>query len=95
VRFFTGLLLGFVATGVNFGILYAVVRWLVRGQEGMARYIAPLAQVGRYIIFAAIIFLAVRYRLGSVWGLLAGVTIGIAGFLVWQVVTNARNRRSS
>ena len=95
MRFVAGLLLGLVATGVNFGILYMVVRWLVRGQSGPARYIAPLAQVGRYLIFGAIIFVAVHYRLGTVWGLLAGVTIGIAGFMVWQVVTNARNRPSS
>ena len=95
MRFFTGVLLGFVATGVNFGILYAVVRWLVWGQGGIARYIAPLAQVVRYGIFGVIVYLTLWYRLGSVWGLLAGVTIGIAGFLVWQVVTNARNRRSS
>jgi hypothetical protein len=95
VRFLAGLVLGLVATGVNFGILYMVVRWLVRGTSGAARYIAPLAQVARYFIFGAIIYLALRYRLGTVWGLLAGVTIGIAGFMVWQVVTNARNRPSS
>jgi hypothetical protein len=94
VRFLAGLLLGLVATGVNFGILYMIVGWLVRGQGGIARYIAPLAQVGRYVIFGAIVYLALRYRLGSVGGLLTGVTVGITGFLVWQVVTNARNRRS-
>ena len=95
MRFVAGLLLGLVATGVNFGILYMVVRWLVRGQSGPARYIAPLAQVVRYGIFGVIVYLTLWSRLGSVWGLLAGVTIGIVGFLVWQVVTNARNRPSS
>ena len=94
MRFLVGLLLGLAATGVNFGILYVVVRWLVRGQAGAAPYLAPLAQVARYVIFGAIVFVAIHYRLGSVWGLLAGVTVGITGFLIWQVVTNARNRRS-
>jgi hypothetical protein len=95
VKFLAGLLLGLAATAANFGILFAVVRWLVRRQSGPARYIAPLAQVVRYVLFVAIIYLALRFRLGSVGGLLAGVTVGIVGFMVWQAVNNARNRRSS
>ena len=95
MRFFYGLLLGFAATGINFIILYTVVRWLIRGQSGAPRYVAPLAQIVRYGIFGAIVFLTIRFRIGSPWGLLAGVTIGIAGFLTWQLVYNARYRRSS
>jgi len=94
VKFFFGLLLGVAATGANFVILYTVVSWLVRGKSGPASYIAPLAQVVRYGLFGVIVYLTLRYELGSVLGLLSGVTVGIAGFLVWQVVTNARNRRS-
>lgn len=95
MRFFYGLLLGFAATGVNFGVLYAVVRRLVREQSGPARYIAPVAQVVRYVLFAAVVYVTLRYRLGSTWGLLAGVTLGIAGFMAWQITNNARHRRSS
>jgi hypothetical protein len=93
VRFLVGLLIGLVATGANFAILYVVVRWLMRRQSGAVRYVAPLSQLGRYVIFGAIIYLALRFRLGSVWGLLAGVTAGIAAFMVWQISSNARNRR--
>jgi hypothetical protein len=95
MRFALGLLLGLVATGANFAILYTVVRSLVRRQTGAARYLVPAFQVVRYALFGAIIYLALRLQLGSVLGLLAGVTLGIIMFFVLQVVINARNRRSS
>jgi hypothetical protein len=94
MRFALGVLLGLVATGANFAILYAVVRSLVRRQSAAARYLVPVFQVVRYALFAAIIYLALRFQLGSVLGLLAGVTLGIAGFFALQVVSNAGNRRS-
>jgi hypothetical protein len=94
VKFVTGLLLGLVATGANFAILYMVVRSLVRRQSGAARYLVPLFQVIRYALFAAIIYAALRFQLGTVWGLMTGVTLGIAAFFTLQVVVNARNRRS-
>ena len=95
MRFFCRLVAGLPATGVNFIILYAVVRWLVRGNPSPARYVAPLSQVVRYGIFGVIVYLALRYQVGSPGGLLAGVTVGIVGFMVWQLAYNARNRRSS
>jgi hypothetical protein len=95
VKFLTGLLLGLVATAANFAVLYAVVRTMIRQQSVAARYLVPVFQVVRYGLFAGIIFLALRFQLGSVLGLLAGVTLGIAGFFTLQAVVNARNRRSS
>ncbi|HTW90126.1 MAG TPA: hypothetical protein VMH22_00260 [bacterium] len=94
MRFFYGLLLGFAATGVNFIVLYGVVSWLVKGKASPARYIAPLFQFIRYGVFGVIVYIALWHHIGSPAGLLAGVTLGIVAFLVWQVI-NARNRRSS
>ena len=94
MKFFYGLLLGFAATGVNFIILYWIVRWLVRGNPGPARYVAPLFQVIRYGIFGVIVYVALWHHIGSAAGVLAGVTVGIVAFLIWQLVNNARNRRS-
>ncbi len=95
MRFLLGLVLGLVATAANFAVLFAVVSTMVRRQSGAARYLVPEFQILRYVLFAAIIYLALRFQLGSVLGLLAGVTVGILGFFILQVVFNARNRRSS
>jgi hypothetical protein len=65
---------------------------MLRSQSRAASILIPLANLARYVIFGGIVFLFLRSRLGSIWGLLSGVTAGIAGFLAWQVI-DARNRR--
>jgi hypothetical protein len=95
LRFATGLLVGLAATGLNFAVMYVGVRWLFNQPTGASRFVVPLANAVRYLVLGAIIFAFLRLRLGSVLGLLAGVTVGIAGFLTWQMVNNARYRRSS
>jgi hypothetical protein len=95
VRFLVGFVFGLVATGANFAIMFAATRWLVGQQTGAVRFLVPFTHVIRYAMFGALIYVALRFHLGSVWGLLAGVTAGIAVSMTWQVVNNARNRRSS
>jgi hypothetical protein len=95
LRFATGLLFGLAATGLNFAVMYMGVRWLFHRPTGASRFVVPLANIVRYLLLGALIFAFLRLRLGSVLGLLAGVTAGIAGFLTWQMVNNARYRRSS
>ena len=90
--FVTGVIFGLVAVGVNFGLLYVVVRWMMRRQSRAVRLLTVLSYAARYLVFGALIFLFLRFRLGSVWGLFAGVTVGIVAFLVWQGVYAAHRR---
>ena len=88
-----GLACGLLATGGNFALLYWVTRSMLRKQSRAAQILIPLTNLARYLVFGGIVFLFLRFRLGSIWGLLCGVTVGIAGFLIWQVA-DARARRS-
>jgi len=90
--FTKGLLFGLLAVGVNFALLYFAVRWMVNRQSHAARLLTLLSYAGRYLVFGALIFLFLRFRLGSVLGLFAGVSSGIVAFLIWQGV-NAAHRR--
>ena len=90
--FIKGLIFGLVAVGVNFGLLYWGVRWMMRRQTRAARLLTVLSYAARYLVFGALIFLFLRLRLGSVLGLFAGVTAGIAAFLIWQGVYAAHRR---
>ena len=90
--FVKGLIFGLVAVGVNFALLYFGVRWMIRRQSRAARLLTALSYAVRYLVFGALIFLFLRSRLGSVWGLFAGVTVGIVAFLVWQGVYAAHRR---
>jgi hypothetical protein len=95
VRFATGLLYGLAASGLNFVAMYLGVRWLLKRPTGASRFLVPLGNVVRYLVLGALIFVFLRLQLGSAIGLLAGVTLGIVGFMTWQLVSNARYRRSS
>jgi hypothetical protein len=88
-----GLACGLLATCGNFALLYWATRAMLQKQSRAAQMLIPLMYLARYLVFGGIVFLFLRFRLGSVWGLLAGVTIGIAGFLIWQAI-DARTRRS-
>ncbi len=90
--FIKGLIFGLVAVGVNFGLLYVGVRWMMQRQSRAARLLTALSYVLRYFVFGALIYVFLRFRLGSVWGLFAGVTVGIVAFLVWQGVYAAHRR---
>jgi hypothetical protein len=87
-----GLVFGLLAVGVNFLMLYLGVRWMMRRQSRAARLLTVLSYAARYLVFGALIFLFLRFRLGSVLGLFAGVTVGIVAFLVWQGVYAAHRR---
>jgi hypothetical protein len=89
-----GILLGLAAVAVNFGLLYFGVRRLFGRSPDRVKLIIPAVYVLRYLLFGAMIFVTLRFRLGSAAGLLIGVTAGIAGFMLWQVI-NARRTRSS
>jgi hypothetical protein len=90
--FITGLVYGLLAVGVNFLMLYLGVRWMMRRQTHAARLLTVLSYAARYLVFGALIFLFLRFRLGSVVGLFAGVTVGIVAFLIWQGVYAAHRR---
>ena len=92
--FLKGVLFGLVAAAVNFGLFFFGMRWVLRGKTGAAGLLAPIITGLRYFVFAALIYLFLKLGLGTVWGLLVGVTVGIAAYLVvqWRY---ARNRRSS
>jgi predicted transporter len=90
--FVTGLILGLFAVGVNFGLLYLGVRWMLRRQSRAARLLTFLSYAFRYLVFGGLIYVFLRFRLGSVPGLLVGVTAGIAAFLIWQGVYAAHRR---
>ena len=87
-----GLVFGLLAVGVNFLMLYLGVRWVMRRQTRAARLLTVLSYGARYLVFGALIFLFLRFRLGSVVGLFAGVTVGIVTFLIWQGVYAAHRR---
>jgi len=90
--FVKGLFFGLVAVGVNYALLYFGVRWMMRRQARAARLLTVLSYAARYLVFGALIYLFLRFRLGSVVGLLAGVTVGIVTFLIWQGVYAAHRR---
>jgi hypothetical protein len=90
--FISGLIFGLFAVGVNFAMLFWGVRWMMRRQTRAARLLTVLSYGARYLVFGALIFLFLRFRLGSVWGLFAGVTVGIVAFLAWQGVYAAHRR---
>jgi hypothetical protein len=94
MRIVSGVLYGLAATAVNFGLLYMGVRWLLGRAPDRAKALVPLLNLVRYLLFAAMLVVFLKAQLGSIWGLLIGVTGGIAAFTIWQGVTNARNRRS-
>jgi hypothetical protein len=90
--FVKGVSFGLVAVGVNFGMLYFGVRWMMHRQSRATRVLTALSYAMRYLVFGGLIFLFLKFRLGSVWGLFAGVTVGIVAFLVWQGVYAAHRR---
>jgi len=90
--FARGLFFGLLAVGVNFALLYFGVRWMMRRQSRAARLLTVLSYAARYFVFGALIYLFLRFRLGSVIGLGVGVTAGIAAFLIWQGVYAAHRR---
>jgi hypothetical protein len=90
--FVKGVVFGLVAVALNFGMLYVGVHWMMRRQSRAARLLSALSYAARYLVLGALIFLFLRFRLGSIWGLLAGLTAGIAAFLVWQGVYAAHRR---
>jgi hypothetical protein len=92
--FLKGLACGLLATGGNFALLYWATRAMFRKQSRAAQILVPLAYLARYLVLGGIVFLFLRFRLGSIWGLLVGVTLGVVGFLTWQVI-NARTRPSN
>ncbi len=91
--FLKGLACGLLATAGNFALLYWVTRSMLRRQSRTAQVFMPFTYLVRYAVLGGIIYLFLRYRFGSIWGLLTGVTLGIAGFLIWQVIV-AHARRS-
>jgi hypothetical protein len=92
--FLKGLVYGLVTTVLNFGILYLAVRRLMSNQPSRVKLWLPLVYILRYVLFGGLIFLFFRFQLGDFWGLLVGVTAGIAGYMIWQAI-DARRRRSS
>ena len=90
--FARGLFFGLLAVGVNFALLYFGVRWMMRRQSRAARLLTVLSYAARYFVFGALIFLFLRFQLGSIIGLGVGVTAGIAAFLIWQGVYAAHRR---
>ena len=90
--FVKGVIFGLVAVGVNFGLLYFGVRRMMRRQSRWARLLTALSYPARYLVFGALIYLFLRFRLGSILGLFAGVTVGIIAFLIWQGVHAAHRR---
>jgi hypothetical protein len=93
--FFKGLGFGLLAVGVNFALMFIVVRSLTSRGSTAVRLLVPLVNVLRYVVFGGLIYLFLKFGLGTIWGLLTGVTLGIAGNIIWQVVNNGRHRRSS
>ena len=90
--FIKGLFFGLVAVGINYALLYFRVRWMLRRQTHAARLLTVLSYAVRYLVFGALIYLFLRFHLGSVVGLFAGVTVGIVTFLIWQGVHAAHRR---
>ena len=90
--FVKGIVFGLVAVGVNFAMLYWGIRWMMRRQTSAARLLTVLSYAARYLVFGALIYLFLRFRLGSILGLFAGVTVGIIAFLIWQGVHAAHRR---
>lgn len=90
--FVKGLFFGLVAVGVNYALLYFGVRWMVRRQSNAARLLTAISYALRYLVFGALIYSFLRFQLGSVVGLFAGVTVGIVTFLIWQGVYAAHRR---
>ncbi len=84
MTFIIGVVCGLIAVGVNFLLLVFGVRWIMRRQSIAARWLTSVAYVVRYLVFGGLIYLFLKLRLGTVWGLLVGVTVGIAAFLIWQ-----------
>ncbi len=92
MTFVIGLVFGLVAASVNFLMMYFGVRWIMRRQSSATRLLTALSYVLRYFVFGALIYLFLRFRLGTVWGLFAGVTLGVCAFLIWQGVYAAHRR---
>jgi hypothetical protein len=90
--FVKGVVFGLVAVGVNFALLYVGVRWMMRRQSRAARLLTALSYAVRYLVFGGLIYLFLKLQLGSIWGLFAGVTAGIAAFQIWQGVHAAHRR---
>ncbi len=89
--FLKGLACGLLATGGNFALLYWATRTMLRKRSRAAQVLVPLTYLARYLVLGGIVFVFLRFRLGSIWGLLCGVTLGVAGFLTYQVI-DARTR---
>jgi hypothetical protein len=93
--FMKGLVFGLLAAGINFAIIFLGLRLLMGRTSAVARIGLGVAYAIRYAIFAGLVFLFLKIGLGSVWGLLTGVTAGIAGSIVWQMVQLSRARAAA
>jgi hypothetical protein len=93
MQFAIGFVYGLVVSAANLAVMYLGVRRIASGKGGAAGWLIPLLYVIRYAIFGALVALFFLLRLGSTWGLVAGVTVGIFGSMAWQVI-RARTRRS-
>lgn len=93
MQFVIGLVYGLVVSAANLGVMYLGVRRIANGAAGRSGWLIPVLYMVRYAVFGALVVVFLRFRLGGVWGLVAGITIGIFGSMVWQVI-RARTRRS-
>lgn len=87
----TGVLFGFLAGAVSFGVLHLAARRLMARHSSRVRLWLPLLYLVRYGLFGLMVYLFLRLGIGDFWGLLVGVVIAIAGSFVWQMV-GARHR---
>jgi hypothetical protein len=92
MSFAFGLVYGLVISAANLGLMYLGLRRIAAGPAGRAGWLVPLVYVVRYAVFGVLVVAFLRFRLGSIWGLVTGITAGIFGSMAGQVI-RARNRR--
>lgn len=93
MSFAIGFVYGLVVSAANLAVMYLGVRRIASGKGETAGWLIPLLYIVRYAVFGGLVALFLILRLGSTWGLVAGVTVGIFGSMAWQVI-RARTRRS-
>ncbi len=80
--FVKGLIYGILTIALNTLILYLTMKYFVARTKRFTVLTFVVSYVLRYAVLGGLVYVFLTRRWGSPLGLLAGITVGLVGFLV-------------
>jgi hypothetical protein len=91
--FVKGLIYGLIASFANFALSYINLNWFKGKAPGSAIALYLISFLARFAVIGIFVYLFLKYRWGSVLGLMVGFTVALFFFTIWRIYSG--NTRSS